>query len=431
MLYLIWFFCIFYVWLNSVVSKGLFSMIVLIFLVVALFLYGAWEYSRHQKNVNSIPERIHVNGTRGKSSLTRLIAAGLRAGNINTYAKTTGTIPRIIDDNGLEVPIIRPHGANIIEQVKIFRYVARRRPQVLVIECMAVQPQYQWICERHLVQSTIGVITNARPDHLKEMGPTIVDVTRSLCNTLPPGKVAFTSEKKMLPIMEKEARRLRCDLRQVDASDISEAEMSAFGHVEHPDNVALALAVCEHLGIDRDTALRGMYHSHPDSGALHIFTVVDGDKTIRFTHAMAANDPESTLAIWLSLQGRILPNGKVITLINTRADRFDRSIQLLEMIVGNISFDHLILTGEVVDRVAGVAHRLKIPHRKIISMGKVMPEKVYRQILDLVKKEGFVFAMGNVGSGGLVLARYFWKLHREQHANLQQTEEQQTMESQV
>jgi len=408
-------------------------MSVLIVLIIGMFGYGIWEYVRHQKNVNSIGIRVHVNGTRGKSSVTRLIAAGLRAGGYDTFAKATGTLPRIIDNRGLEVPIIRPHGANIIEQVKIFRYVARRHPQAIVIECMAVQPAYQWICEHRLVRSTVGVITNARPDHIKEMGPTVLDVTRSLCNTLPPGKVAFTSEKKMLPVMQAEAWRVGCDLRSVDPSGATEAEMMAFGHLEHPDNVTLALAVCEHLGVDRETALQGMYHSHPDAGALRVYTVVEDGKTIRFTHAMAANDPESTLDIWVKLQNRLMPRGKVITLVNTRADRFDRSIQLLEMLVGNISYDHLILTGEVVDRVVGVAHRLKIPQQKIISMGRAMPERVLHQVLNLINHEGFVFAMGNVGSGGLALARFFEKIHKEQFAKEQleerHSDEQLTMEN--
>ena len=45
------------------------------------------------------------------------------------------------------------------------------------MECMAVQPQYQWISEHQMVKSDIGVITNARPDHLDEMGPTEEDLS--------------------------------------------------------------------------------------------------------------------------------------------------------------------------------------------------------------------------------------------------------------
>jgi hypothetical protein len=37
----------------------------------------------------AIPVRIHVNGIRGKSSVTRLIAAALREAGIRTVAKTT------------------------------------------------------------------------------------------------------------------------------------------------------------------------------------------------------------------------------------------------------------------------------------------------------------------------------------------------------
>ena len=65
-------------------------------LTIALIIYGAIEYQLHQKNLKSIPIRIHINGTRGKSSVTRLVGAGLRAGGLKTITKVTGTYPRII-----------------------------------------------------------------------------------------------------------------------------------------------------------------------------------------------------------------------------------------------------------------------------------------------------------------------------------------------
>ena len=63
-------------------------------LTTGLAAYGVWEWRRHARNVARIPIRVHVNGTRGKSSVTRLIAAGLRAGGVRTFAKTTGTMAR-------------------------------------------------------------------------------------------------------------------------------------------------------------------------------------------------------------------------------------------------------------------------------------------------------------------------------------------------
>ena len=154
-------------------------------IVLILILIGYIERANHQHVVSNIPLRIHVNGTRCKSSVTRLIAAGLRAGGMRTFAKTTGTAPRIIDSKGKDRIIHRLRSASIGEQIKLLRLFSKEKPDAVVMECMAVQPEYQWISEHQMIQSHIGVITNARPDHLEEMGPTIDDVKKSLGNTIP------------------------------------------------------------------------------------------------------------------------------------------------------------------------------------------------------------------------------------------------------
>ncbi len=141
--------------------------IILSIVTFVLLIIGLIEYWHHQKNLTSIPLRIHVNGTRGKSSVTRLIAAGLRAGGLRTYAKTTGTAPRVIDADGKDRIIHRLRSASIGEQVRLMRFFAREKPDAVVMECMAVHPQYQWISEQQMVKSHIGVITNARPDHME------------------------------------------------------------------------------------------------------------------------------------------------------------------------------------------------------------------------------------------------------------------------
>ena len=113
-------------------------------LIIGLFLfivYGIVEYHLHQMYRKKIPEIIHVNGTRGKSSVTRLIAGGLRAGGVNVMAKTTGSAPVIIFEDGSEKPIIRYFGANIREQLKIIKFAARRKINTLVLECMEVEAE--------------------------------------------------------------------------------------------------------------------------------------------------------------------------------------------------------------------------------------------------------------------------------------------------
>jgi len=384
-------------------------MLFLALATIALIAIGLIEYFAHQRRVSSIPIRIHVNGTRGKSSVTRLIAAGLRAGGVRTMAKTTGTLPRIIDPEGLEVPIVRPSGANIIEQVKVFRYFFRRKPTAIVIECMAVNPEYQWICENGFVHATVGVITNSRLDHVQEMGPSIENITRSLCNTLPPKGIAFTSEEKMFWLMRRQARNVNCRLYQADSSQVSYANLGRFDHVEHADNVALALAVCEHYGVPRDVALEGMYRSHPDAGALRVYEVMEGDKLVQFVHALAANDPESTLSIWKKMCELTTDVGTVFILLNTRADRYDRTVQLLEMIQEGMphDFHYLFLMGECVERVYASLPRYGISQTQAVKFGIVPPEHTYQEVFRRVGSIGTVFAIGNVGKGGLDIAKFF------------------------
>jgi hypothetical protein len=79
--------------------------------VVLAFLFI--EYTIHIRNLDSISVRIHVNGTRGKSSVTRLIAGALREHGMRTFGKTPGTLPRMIMDDGREYPIYRPTGADV------------------------------------------------------------------------------------------------------------------------------------------------------------------------------------------------------------------------------------------------------------------------------------------------------------------------------
>ena len=234
-------------------------LLVLGFLVLALCIAGILEYQFHQKSLSLIPLRIHVNGTRGKSSVTRLVAAGLREGGLRTFAKTTGTAPRVIDSDGKDRIIHRLRLPSIGEQVRLLSYFSSQKPDAVVIECMAVQPQYQWIAEHQMVKSHIGVITNVRPDHLDEMGPTEEDVAHSLCNTVPVNSILITGEDQKPDTIENIAKQNGSLFIQSDQSTIQETDLDGFSYIEHPANIAIALDVCKQAGVERSTALKGMH----------------------------------------------------------------------------------------------------------------------------------------------------------------------------
>ncbi len=127
----------------------------------------AW---RHRRALRDIPVRIHVAGTRGKSTTTRLIAAALRAGGRRVVAKTTGSEPRLILPDGRDEIWPRRGPATIREQVGVVRRAAQLGADTIVVECMAIRPEFVFASEHHLIEATTAVITNTRADHLEDIG---------------------------------------------------------------------------------------------------------------------------------------------------------------------------------------------------------------------------------------------------------------------
>ncbi len=387
----------------------MYSFYILLILLIIVLVAGFIEFYLHQKRIISIPTRIHVNGTRGKSSVTRLIGAGLRAGGISNITKVTGTFPRLILEDGTETYIHRKASANIIEQLDIVKFAARRKVDALVMECMALQPQYQTITEYMIVHSNIGVITNIRMDHTDVMGHTLPEIADTLCRTIPRNERLFTSENIIPETIRKVADSRNTATYITDPNTVSTEEMKGFSYIEHRENVALALAICQHLGIERETALKGMYEAIPDSGVLTRHRVKHYNKEMIFYNAFAANDPDSTLMVWRKIRDEIGFEGQRIVLLNTRQDRLYRAEQLIEMIAGKIEneIDFVVLIGQSSKIVELTAISAGIPRKKLINIGWTSPEKVFESILSLTKSVTTIVAIGNMGGMGAVTVEYF------------------------
>lgn len=370
--------------------------------------YGVWERRCHDANVARIPNRVHVNGTRGKSSVTRLIAGGLRASGRRTFGKTTGTDARLLYPNGREIPVYRVGSPNIIEQTRIFRRAIREKAEVLVIECMAVHPELQPVAELQLVKSTVGVITNARADHLDVMGPTVDDVAWTLAQTLPVKGVAFTAERERAHILRKVAESRGSTLTVTDAETVTAADLAGFSYIEHAENVALALAVCAHFEVPRETALRGMQEATPDPGVLRRWVATVGHKQVEFINAFAANDPDSTKLIWNRLGlDESKPGVKRMVLANLRADRVHRSSQMAELVARGLSNDHILLSGEGTALVMFQAAQMGVDSSRITDLGGRSAESVFEHVFGLVEERGVVVGIGNIVGLGEEIVLHF------------------------
>lgn len=376
---------------------------------VLLIVWLCFEYAAHRRRVAQIPLRIHVNGTRGKTSVTRLIAAGLREAKIRCVAKTTGTVPRFVLPTGREVPVYRPSGANIIEQRQAVSVAAAQRAEALVVECMALQPYLQWLSEARLIRATHAVITNARPDHLDVMGPTEDDVARALVGMVPQEGVFLSAERKYRAFFEQVAKDKKARYRSAEdiSIEVSDEDMDRFSYREHLDNVKLAIAVCEDVGVPADVALRGMWSAKPDPGGMSESRLHFFGRDVMFVNGFAANDPISTRYIWEQSLLRYPDYEKRIAVFNCRSDRADRSRQLGEAYADWTQADEVVLlgTGQYIFARAAVAGGLD-PTR-IVFVDRNHPADIFEILLGLADTSTLVMGLGNIAGPGLALAEYF------------------------
>lgn len=370
---------------------------------ISLCIAGLLEFQFHQYSLNSIPLRIHVNGTRGKSSVTRLVAAGLRAGGVRTFAKTTGTAPRVIDADGKDRIIHRLRLPSIGEQVRLLRYFAGEKPDAVVMECMAVQPQYQWIAEHQMVKSHIGVITNVRPDHLEEMGPTEDDVAYSLSNTIPIGGIFITGEDQKPELLKSISKQNKSKFIRSDETSITKKELESFSYLEHPSNIAVALDVCKQAGVERGIALAGMHKVQPDVGALIVWTLSSGEKIFKFINGMAANDPVSTLQIWKVISDRYSSDKESCVFFNSRDDRPVRTKQMIELTLKDIKPKNFIIRGDKVDNLIGkFSHYSPSTNVQTLSLNESIKSSI--ALIKKLPNNTLIYAIGNqVGVGQTLL----------------------------
>ena len=282
-------------------------MISLVIIVsISLAMAAIVEYQAHCRRLKAVPIRILVNGTRGKSTVTRLIAAGLAAGGLRVYAKTTGSAARIILPDLSEIEI-RKHGSakrrpSIMEHKWFVRAARKAGAQAIVAECMAIRPETIGVLETRLAHSTIGVITNVRLDHLDTMGTELESVAEALGESIPERGKAFVGsegmDEEIKAVFSRMAAQRVAQLAFVPIDEETQALRSAFAYPIHAQNLALALAICSACGVSREIALRGMQGAKPDPGVRSTILTSWRIHKVRVINAFAANDPQSTLEMW-------------------------------------------------------------------------------------------------------------------------------------
>ena len=278
---------------------------VYISLLSIVLIYLALEKVLYRRCLRRIPLRIHVNGTRGKTTVTCLTAELLRRAGIRTLAKTTGDHPVLILPDGRECRSGaggRPASTNRCA-LSAERPGKGRRPSCS--NAWRSRPTCRRSPSRPWCAPSIAVITNVRPDHFEVMGGGLDGVADALSRTIPNGGALVTESGPYEGLF-----RERAGARGAAVCVAEAGRPLASGGPADPillENLSLVRAVGLNAGLPSaqvDDLLQGMAARSAQRSIRHAGT---GSRRIGLIDAFSANDTVSTARV----QAALLSSGEM------------------------------------------------------------------------------------------------------------------------
>lgn len=222
--------------------------------------------------------RILTTGSRGKSSLVRLLFAGLAAKGLNVRGRITGVLPRELSAHGIR-SIVRNSPGHISEA----RWWLGQIPSgtdAVVMENSAVHPELQPLAARWL-RPTLIILTNTREDHQEVWGKGRAAAEEALLRGIPDGVPLIVGAEVMTSPRLAETL-LRRNPPAATAPDSGNFRLA---------NLSIARKAMDYMGFLDEDSDRAMRQLPPDIGDFRIFYPDGG---ISLAVAFSANDPESS-----------------------------------------------------------------------------------------------------------------------------------------
>jgi poly-gamma-glutamate synthase PgsB/CapB len=382
------------------------SLVLLLTLVAIGLAYLVLERIRIDHHRKTVPLVIAVTGTRGKTSVTRMLASVLRESGRRVLAKTTGSEAALIMPDGSEREIRRRGRPSIIEQKHVIRLGAQLGADAAVVEVMSIHPENHLVEARQLLKPSLVLATNFRVDHTAALGETRDAVAASLALDVPPGARVFVPQDESLPAFRAAVRERGGKLIEVAAGSAS-AEVGSFG-----ENRDLVYAAARSLGIDDRTIRKGIGRARGDIGSLRIWRYQPPNSQIPcfLVNAFAANDPESTVLIHEAVMATLHTDSeRCVGLLSLRPDRGDRTLQWLKALREGFldRFSHLYVLGL---HAPALAWRLKRfdDVARIEVLRDSRPAEITQTAASGIREAGgVVFGFGNIGGPGEALVAHW------------------------
>ena len=270
-----------------------------------------------KRSIKRISLRIHVNGTRGKSTITKYISTALRASDIRTVGKVTGEIPGLIQPNGHLMPIRRLGPARVNEQFRIIRKAAKAKAEALVLECMSIDPALQRI-ESRFYKPDIYVISNIRDDHREKVGSSRKQRVEYACQAIPANCILVSNDIENLTAIRLEAEKKNC--RLLIPEKLEQKLVNALPYGAFAANIEVAIEVTVLAGIDREVALKSILDSIRDDESC-LFQLQTKNTNAVFLNAFSVNDTDSATNFLNYWSNQLNIHENVAFVFNTRSDR--------------------------------------------------------------------------------------------------------------
>jgi len=367
------------------------SLLVLLSLAAIWLGFLAVERIQLEGHRGAVPLRIAITGTRGKTTVTRLLASVLRESGRTVLAKSTGSEAAYLYPDGSVREIRRRGVPSIIEQKRLLKLGAGLGADVVVAEIMSIHPEQHRVEAQQILRPHRVLVTNFRVDHVEAQGSTREAVAATLAMDVPPGAQALVPEEEWEEAFQEEVGRGGGTVVKVPAG----AGPASEGLSHFQENLDLVWAAARSLGVADEAIRSGVKKAAGDVGRLRAWRYPKegsgpkgaaapgpGCGSWLVVNAFAANDPESTLLV----HDRILDQMDVsaetsVGLLSLRADRGDRSLQWAEALAGGglERFGRLLVTGL---HARALRRRLrKVPGvERVELLGPDPPEAVMRAV---------------------------------------------------
>jgi len=376
---------------------------ILLFLLTLFLIFLAYERVVLNRLRRSIPVVIAVTGTRGKSSVVRMLASVLRENGRTVLAKTTGSQAQMVLPDGSVQDIPRRGIVSILEQKKILNSAAALKVDCVVVEIMSIRPENHIVESQQILKPDIVVVTNVRRDHVEAMGETEQEIASVFQRDFPPGSSVYVPEE-YAPLFAS-PRPGAQGIRLIPVK----RQLTHQSETDFAENLDLVAAVSKDLGVVDEAIIRGVQNSRHDIGRLKIWKRKVGDKSVFLVNAFAANDPDSTMMTYNRVaQALSASPSSFWGLLNLRHDRADRTIQWIDALrEGTSSRFHTIFA------IDGHSHVVRRKIQSVIVLPHSDAKRLTDSLIENMRDGDILFGFGNIGGLGRELIDHWRQVGKE------------------